>query len=320
MGSSPFLNSVRDAIRVRHYSIRTEQAYLSWIKQFIWFNKKQHPRHLGTEEIGRFFTYLACERHAAPATQNQALNALVFLYEKVMDRKLGEIPMIRAKRSPKIPVVLTQDEVAQIIRQLNGVQWLMATLLYGTGLRLLECMRLRVKDVDFHHKVLLVRNGKGAKDRVTILPDELVSHLQTQLEFVRLQHKTDIRNGFGTVYLPYALERKYPNAIREIGWQYVFPASKISKDPRSNRKQRHHYNERTLQKAVKNAVRATNIEKPASCHTFRHAFATHLLESGYDIRTVQELLGHNDVRTTQIYTHVLNKGANAVKSPLAKII
>jgi integron integrase len=320
MGQSPFMSQVREAIRVRHYSIRTEQAYTKWIKNFILFSDKKHPKDLGAAEIGRFLTYLACERHVAPATQNQALNALVFLYEKVLEQNIGDIPLVRAKRNPKVPVVLTREEVALIMKHLSGKHWLMVALLYGTGMRLLECVRLRVKDVDFHHKVLVVRNGKGAKDRVTVLPEELIPHIQAQIEFIRLQHKKDLEDGCGTVYLPYALERKYPNAIREIGWRYVFPASKISEDPRSNRKQRHHYNERALQKAVKIAVREAKIEKPASCHTFRHSFATHLLESGYDIRTVQELLGHSDVRTTQIYTHVLNKGANAVKSPLAQVL
>lgn len=320
MANSPFLDKVRQAIRVRHYSIRTEQAYLSWIKQFILFNNKKHPDNLGAKEVGHFLTYLACERNVAPATQNQALNALVFLYKKVLDRELEDISIVRPKRNPKVPVVLTREEVAQVMRHLSGIQWLMVALLYGSGLRLLECARLRVKDIDFHHKVLIIRNGKGAKDRVTVLPEELIPNLQTQIEFIRLQHKKDLENGFGTVYLPYALERKYPSAIREIGWQYIFSASKNSEDPRSKRRQRHHYNERALQKAVKNAVRSANIEKPASCHTFRHSFATHLLESGYDIRTVQELLGHSDIRTTQIYTHVLNRGANAVKSPLAQVL
>jgi len=320
MSQSPFLNQVREAIRVRHYSIRTEQVYIKWIKQFIYFNNKAHPKDLGPREIGRFLTYLACQRNVSPSTQNQALNALVFMYEKVLETKLGEIPLIRAKRNPKIPVVLTREEVASIMKHLSGTHWLMATLLYGAGLRLLECLRLRVKDIDFYHNVIVVHNGKGAKDRVTVLPEELIPHLQAQIEMVRLQHIKDLENGYGTVYLPYALERKYPNALRELAWQYVFPASQISKDPRSNRNQRHHYHERSLQKAFKNAVRMANITKQASCHTLRHSFATHLLESGYDIRTVQELLGHNDVRTTQIYTHVLNKGANAVKSPLGQVL
>ncbi len=320
MGQSPFMNQVREAIRVRHYSIRTEQAYTQWIKHFILFNGKKHPQEMGAPEIGRFLTYLACERNVAPATQNQALNALVFLYEKVLEREVGDIPIVRAKRNPKVPVILTREEVSKVMKYLSGNQWLMVALLYGTGVRLLECVRLRIKDVDFHHKVIIIRDGKGAKDRVTVLPDELLPHLQAQIELVRLQHQKDLENGFGTVYLPYALERKYSNAIRELGWQYVFPASQISEDPGSKRKQRHHYNERALQKAVKNAVREAKIDKPASCHTFRHSFATHLLENGYDIRTVQELLGHSDVRTTQIYTHVLNKGANAVKSPLGQVL
>ena len=314
---SPFLEEVRHAIRVRHYSVRTEQAYVDWIKRFILFNGKRHPRDMGESEVGRFLTHLAVQREVAASTQNQALNALVFLYKCVLSRPLGEINgVVRAKRSQRLPVVLSRQEVTRLLRNLNGAHWLAACLMDGSGLRLLECVRLRVKDMDFDHRAIVVRSGKGDKDRVVTLPDELIPVVRRQLEAVRNIHEKDIADGFGAVYLPHALARKYPNAPSEWAWQYVFPSSRRSIDPRSGIERRHHIDQSSIQKAVKLALRKSEIHKPASCHTLRHSFATHLLERGMDIRTVQEQLSHKDVRTTQIYTHVLNRGGSAVVSPL----
>ena len=319
--SSPFLNSVREAIRVRHYSIRTEQAYVGWIKRFVLFHNKQHPNEMSEKEVTAFLTHLAVSRKVSASTQNQALNALVFLYKNVLNQPLGDINgAVRAKKPQKLPVVLTQNEVRQLLKYLDGIYWLAACLMYGSGLRLMECVRLRVKDLDYMHKALIVRNGKGAKDRVVTLPDELIQLLQRHLESVKNTHDKDINDGFGAVYLPFALERKYPSAPREWGWQYVFPAPKRSIDPRTGIERRHHFGEQSLQRAVKKAVRQAQIHKPASCHSLRHSFATHLLERGMDIRTVQEQLGHKDIRTTQIYTHVINRGGNAVISPLGSVL
>ena len=314
---SPFLEEVRNAIRLRHYSIRTEQAYVDWIRRFIFFHGKRHPREMGEAEVRSFLTHLAVARNVAASTQNQALNALVFLYKIVLGRPLGEISeVVRAKKPQRLPVVLTRDEVRQLLQHLDGNHWLAACLMYGSGLRLMECVRLRVKDLDFDHRAIFVRDGKGAKDRVVTLPDELIPVLRRHLEAVRNTHRKDLANGFGAVFLPHALERKYPRAPKEWSWQYVFPAMKRSMDPRSGMERRHHIDESSVQKAVKLAIRKSGIHKPASCHSLRHSFATHLLERGMDIRTVQEQLGHKDVRTTQIYTHVLNRGGNAVISPL----
>ena len=314
---SPFLQEVRNAIRLRHYSIRTEQAYVDWIRRFIFFHGKRHPREMAEVEVRSFLTHLAVERNVAASTQNQALNALVFLYKIVLGQPLGEISeVVRAKKPQRLPVVLTRDEVRQLLQHLDGNHWLAACLMYGSGLRLMECVRLRVKDLDFDHRAIFVRDGKGAKDRVVTLPDELIPVLRRHLEAVCNIHRKDLADGFGAVFLPHALERKYPHAPAEWGWQYVFPATKRSMDPRSGKEQRHHIDESSVQKAVKLAIRKSGIHKPASCHSLRHSFATHLLERGMDIRTVQEQLGHKDVRTTQIYTHVLNRGGNAVISPL----
>jgi len=319
--SSPFLESVRRAIRVRHYSRRTEDTYVYWTRWFILFHKKRHPEAMGEREVRAFLSYLATERDVAPATQNQALNALVFLYKAVLERPLGEIPgTVRAKKRPRLPVVLTPQEVARVLEKLSGTAWLVACLEYGSGLRLLESVRLRVKDLDFDHRAILVRNGKGDKDRVVTLPDELAVPLQRHLEARRTLFERDRAAGFGTVSLPHALARKYPNAPSEWGWQYVFPATQIGRDPRSGERRRHHLDESAVQKAVKRAVRAAEIAKPATCHTMRHSFATHLLENGADIRTVQEQLGHADVRTTQIYTHVIRRGGLAVRSPLTGVL
>jgi integron integrase len=314
---SPFLRSVREAIRVRHYSIRTEEAYVQWVKRFILFHGKRHPAQMGEAEVCAFLTHLAVEGQVAAATQNQALNALVFLYRNVLDRPLGEFAgIVRAKRPPRVPVVLTLAEVSRILRALKGVYWLIACLQYGSGLRLLESVRLRVKDLDFEHRAIVVRDGKGGKDRVVTLPDELVVPLKRHLANRKTAFERDCAEGVGTVFLPYALARKYPNAESEWAWQYVFAADTPSLDPRSGKRRRHHVDESSVQKAVRGALRRAGIQKPASCHTLRHSFATHLLERGADIRTVQEQLGHSDVRTTQIYTHVLKRGGMAVKSPL----
>lgn len=314
-----FLDTVRRALRLRHYSVRTEQAYLDWIKRFILFHKKRHPGEMAEKEISAFLTHLAADRKVAASTQNQALSALLFLYQQVLDRKLDFLDNVeRVKRPPKVPVVLTPQEVRTVLNHLTGEPRLMAELLYGSGLRLMECARLRVKDVDFGYKQITVRDGKGFRERVTLLPDRLIKPLRIQLERSRQLHKQDLAAGRGRVYLPFALQRKYPNANRSWVWQYVFPAAKLSEDPRSHEVQRHHVQEKNLQNAVKQAVHRAGLNKAASCHTFRHSFATHLLESGCDIRNVQELLGHKDVSTTMIYTHVLNKPGLAIRSPLDK--
>ena len=319
--SSPFLDEVRAAIRVRHYSIRTEQAYLDWTRRFILFHGKRHPREMGVEEVRAFLTHLAVDGHVAPATQNQALNALVFLYRYVVEQPLGEIPgIVRAKKPAKLPVVLSPDEVRRVLGQLSGVHWLVACLQYGSGLRLMESVRLRVKDLDFGHRALIVRSGKGGKDRVVTLPDELIEPLRCQLQYRRTLFEQDRASGEASVYLPHALARKYPNARLEWGWQYVFASDRLSRDPRSGVRQRHHIDESAVQKAVRNALRAAGVEKAASCHSLRHSFATHLLEGGADIRTVQEQLGHADVRTTQIYTHVIERGGRGVRSPLGAVL
>jgi len=300
-GKSVLLSKVVEAVRVRHYSIRTEQAYLYWIKYFIRFHGVRHPKEMGEQDVAAFLSFLSVQRNVAASTQNQALNSIVFLYKCVLDRPLGDIPgIVRAKRPQKVPVVLSVDEVARVLKNISGVQWLIAGLLYGSGLRLMEAMRLRVKDVDFSRRVIVVRHGKGGKDRVVTLSDRLVEPLQRHIETTKTRHERDLADGFGEVWLPNALARKYVNAGREWGWQYVFPATKRSVDPRSDKIRRHHLDESKVQKAVKHAVRLAHIVKPATCHTLRHSFATHLLERGADIRTVQEQLGHNDVRTTQI--------------------
>jgi integron integrase len=311
------LDRLREAIRVRHYSIRTEEAYVQWVKRFIFFHNKRHPDEMGRPEIEAFLTNLAVQGKVAASTQNQALNAIVFLYKEVLKREVGQFEkLVWAKRSPRVPVVLTVQEVTALLDQIDGVPALMARLLYGSGLRLMECCQLRVKDVDFDYRQITVRDGKGAKDRVTMLPASMVEPLKAHLPSVRALHERDLADGFGAVYLPNVLERKYPNANREWGWQYVFPASHRSMDPRSGVTRRHHVDPSVLQRAVRRAVRSAGLAKPATCHTFRHSFATHLLANGSDIRTVQELLGHHDVSTTMIYTHVLKQGGLGVRSPL----
>ena len=316
-GKPKLLEQARRLLRLRHYSLRTEEAYLAWMKRFILFHGKRHPRELDERDISAFLSGLAVEGKVAASTQNQALSALLFLYKQVLGRELAFIGgVVRVKRPPKLPVVLSPAEVRAVLAQLTGQYRLMAELLYGSGLRLLECLRLRVKDMDLQYLHIVVRDSKGGKDRRTMLPVSVVPALRDHLAEVKRWHDVDLAQGFGTVHLPGALERKMPNAPREWAWQYVFPAAKRSADPRTGIEQRHHVSEKNLQNAVKSAVRAARLSKAASCHTFRHSFATHLLENGYDIRTVQELLGHKDVSTTMIYTHVLNKPGIGVRSPL----
>jgi len=311
------LDQVRAAIRLRHYSRRTEKAYAGWIRRFILFHEKRHPAEMGKAEVTRFLSHLAVEAKVSASTQNQALSALLFLYGEVLNQELGWLDeIVRAKRPARLPVVLSREEVRALLRSLSGVEALMASLLYGAGLRLLECCRLRVKDVEFSRGEILVRDGKGARDRVTLLPAGVAAPLAAHLGRVQVQHEGDLRAGLGSVELPLALERKYPRAAFEWGWQWVFPATRHYTDPVSGRRRRHHLHESVLQKAVREAALRARIARPASCHALRHSFATHLLENGYDIRTIQELLGHKDVSTTMIYTHVLNRGGRGVKSPL----
>ncbi|HET8704919.1 MAG TPA: integron integrase [Pseudomonadales bacterium] len=311
------LDKLQERIRRFNYSHRTEDAYLHWVKRFILFHNKRHPSELGEAEVEAFLTHLAVDRNVTASTQNLALAAILFLYKEVLHIDLAWLDNIhRAKKPARLPTVLTRREVDLIIDQMEGPSKLMASLLYGTGMRLMECLRLRVKDVDFHYEQITIRDGKGAKDRVTMLPRSLKEPLLRQIKKAKHIHEMDLDDGFGEVYLPNALALKYPNASREWCWQYIFPAERISIDPRNGIKRRHHADEKVLQRKVKIAVQKAAISKPATPHTFRHSFATHLLEAGYDIRTVQELLGHNDVSTTMIYTHVLNRGGLAVRSPL----
>lgn len=311
------LDQVRIRCRTRHYSIRTERAYVGWARRFILANHRRHPRDLGLPEIEAFLSSLAVRENVAASTQNQALSALLFLYKEVLGLELPWVGSVtRAKRPKRLPVVLTHVEVRALLALVDGQSGLMASLLYGAGMRLMEAVRLRVKDMDFGRREIVVRNGKGGKDRRVPLPRRLEAGLQAQVERVRVLHARDLGDGFGEVWLPHALSRKYPSAAREFGWQWVFPAARLSVDPRSGARRRHHVDEAVLQRAVKTARVQARIDKPATCHTLRHSFATHLLESGHDIRTVQELLGHKDVATTQIYTHVLGRGAGGVLSPL----
>jgi integron integrase len=311
------LDQMRDVLRVKHYSIRTEESYVDWCRRYILFHHKRHPAEMGVAEVEAFLTYLAVDQHVAASTQNQALCALEFLYREVLRQELaGPLTPVRAKKPVRLPTVLTRDQVRRVIGLMSGVPQLMAQLLYGSGLRLMECVRLRVQDIDFAQHHIMVRQGKGAQDRITLLPDAIGPFLQEHLRRVKLLHTSDLAQGYGSVYLPSALDRKYPTASTEWIWQYAFPSSRLSVDPRSGATRRHHVDENTLQKAVRHAAQQAGLDKRVSPHTFRHSFATHLLESGYDIRTVQELLGHQDVQTTMIYTHVLNKGPLAVRSPL----
>jgi integron integrase len=311
------LDRVRDTIRLKHYSYRTEESYVYWIRRFILFHNKRHPDQMDAPEIEAFLTHLAVHESVAASTQNQALHAILFLYKHVLQQELQlQVDAVRAKRPHYLPTVLTPTEVCSVLQKLSGIHQLIAQLLYGSGLRLNEALQLRVKDLDFGHQQITLRDAKGQNSRVTMLPKAVVEPLHWHLKTVKRQHQQDLDKGYGSVYLPFALDRKYPNAERQWIWQYIFPSDRISQDPRSGISRRHHLHESGLQRAVKRAALQSGIEKRISCHTFRHSFATHLLQNGYDIRTVQELLGHKDVKTTMIYTHVLNKGGKGVLSPL----
>jgi integron integrase len=311
------LDQVSARLRVKHYSLRTEKSYLDWIKRYILHHGKRHPLEMGAVEVEDFLTHLAVARNVSASTQNQAKSALLFLYKEVLGVDLPWLDNVTQAKTPKrLPVVLTQAEVQAILTRLDGSMWLIVSLLYGSGLRVMECLRLRVKDVDVARREILVREGKGFKDRVTMLPVSLVEPLKQHLLKVQALHSEDLALGHGEVFMPMALDKKYPSGGKSWSWQYVFPSIKLSVDPRSNKIRRHHADEKTVQRAVKKAVNLAGIVKLATPHTMRHSFATHLLQGGYDIRTVQELLGHSDVTTTMIYTHVLNKGGRGVSSPL----
>lgn len=317
-GGKKLLDQFSEALRNRHYSLRTEETYISWIRQFILYHNKRHPRDMGPAEINEFITELVNGRSVAASTQNQAISAIMFLYRNVLQIELDETKLlpIRPTRPKRVPTVLSRDEAKRVIARMEGIYKLMTQIMYGSGLRLMEVVRLRVKDLDFENRQIVVRDGKGENDRITPFPESLVVPMRMHIHQVRIMHELDLAEGFGTVHLPYALEYKYPNAKREFTWQYAFPATALSVDPLTGVRQRHHLAESNLQKAVRKAARLAKVDKPVTPHIFRHSFATHLLESGYDIRTVQELLGHKDVKTTMIYTHVLNRGGLAVKSPL----
>lgn len=316
-GPPRLLDRVRERARRLGMAKRTEDAYVGWIRRFVLAHGKRHPDQMGAREVEQFLTLLAARGNVSPSTQNQALAALLFLYREVLGQALPWMEDIRrAKKPQRLPVVLSRSEVTALLGEMSGVHGLMASLLYGSGLRLMECVRLRVKDVDLERAELVVRQGKGGKDRRTMLPQAMSARLRAQIEEARALHRRDLAAGFGEVWMPDALARKFPNAARESGWQYVFPVTTRSVDPRSGLVRRHHRDEKGLQRAVKAASVRTGSDKPATCHTLRHSFATHLLEAGYDLRTIQELLGHADVRTTQIYTHVLNRGGRGVMSPL----
>lgn len=326
-GSSPackakprLMDQLREALRVRHYSRRTEKAYCSWVKRFIYFHNIRHPEKMSEPEINAFLTHIAVKEKVSASTQNQALSALLFLYRNVIGRELGDLDeIIRARKPKRLPVVMTSDEVKAVLANLSGDKWVMASLMYGSGLRLMECLRLRIQDLDFSRNEILVRNGKGAKDRITMLPGSLKKPLQDHLKKIKSIYESDIFDGWGSVLLPDAIDRKYPNAPKEWRWQWVFPQENRWKNTKTGEEGRHHVDESLVQKAVRDAVARAGLTKRATCHTFRHSFATHLLEAGYDIRTVQELLGHKDVKTTMIYTHVLNQGPSGVRSPVDMI-
>jgi integron integrase len=312
------LDQYRDVLRVKHYSPRTEDTYLQWVKNYILFHNKRHPRDMGIPEISQFLVYLASNREVSVSTQNQAFSAILFLYRHVLHIELDELELaqFRPQRVKSVPTVLSKDEIKRLFSSLTGTYKLIAQVMYGGGLRVMETMRLRVKDIDFENHQIIVRDGKGENDRFTILPDSLIQPLQLHLQHVKIIHQKDLADGFGAVYLPFALDRKYSNANREWIWQYLFPASELSKDKRTGIIRRHHLHETIVQRAIKESARRAKIDKHVTPHALRHSFATHLLQNGYDIRTIQELLGHKDVKTTMIYTHVLQLGPLAVKSPL----
>jgi integron integrase len=310
------LDRLAEALRARHYSPRTEQSYRHWVKRFIFFHNVRHPAEMAENEINAFLTHLAVREKVSASTQNQALSALLFMYRHVLGREVGNLgDVIRARTPRHLPIVMTREEVKAVLRCLDGSKWVMASLMYGAGLRLMECLRLRVQDIEFARNEILIRDGKGAKDRVTMLPESIKITLQDHLRVVKAVHEQDLRDGWGRAQMPHALDRKYPGAAAEWRWQWVFPQEHRWRNPQTREEGRHHIDESLVQRAVKDAVRRAGIVKRATCHTFRHAFATHLLEAGYDIRTAQELLGHEDVRTTMIYTHVLNRGGRGVRSP-----
>lgn len=314
------LDAVREQIRLRNFSIRTEQVYADWVKRFVLFHGKRHPAEMGAPELEAFLTHLAVQRNVSAGTQNQARSAVLFMYRHVLNMQLPWLAeVVKAKSSQHLPVVLTHREVKALLDELSGVHALVASLLYGTGMRLLEGLRLRIKDLDFERREVVVRCGKGAKDRVTVLPENLVFPLQQQVALARVRHLQDLAAGLGEVWLPNALATKYPQAAKATGWQFVFPSPSISIDPRSGAERRHHLTEQVIQRAVATAAKRAGIDKPCSPHVLRHSFATHMLQAGYDIRTVQELLGHADVKTTQIYTHVMNRGGRGVLSPFDKL-
>lgn len=311
------MDQVSDVMRLKHYAFRTEQTYVSWIKRFIFFHDKKHPREMGEPEVEAFLTWLAVEKHVSKSTQNQAFNALIFLYRKVLKKPLeGRIDAVRSSKKQRLPIVMSKEETQRVLSGMSGTTQLMAKLLYGGGLRLMECIRLRIKDIDFEINEIRLHSGKGDKDRLVPLPESIKPALKIHLERVKLMHENDLSKGCGEVYLPNALGRKYPRAGKEWGWQYVFPSSKLSQDPRKKVIRRHHMDPSTLDRAIKRAVKLAGITKRVTSHTFRHSFATHLLQTGTDIRTIQSLLGHNDLSTTMIYTHVLRQGGQGVKSPL----
>jgi len=317
MSPKPILEQTRQALRRKHYALKTEQAYLNWIRRYILFHSKRHPVHLGGADLEAFLTHLAIQQNVAAPTQNQALSAILFLYKHVLHRPLDiELHSVRARRPKHLPVVLTRDEVRSLLVCLQGTNRLIAQLLYGSGLRITECLRLRVKQVDFAQRQLIIRDGKGGKDRVTMLPEAVETPLRQQIVRAKRLHEIDLKNGLGSVYLPHALERKYPDASRDWPWQWVFPSPQISTNPRSGLQGRHHLTASGVRKAIERAAKLADLNKHVTPHTLRHSFATHLLENGYDIRTVQDLLGHKHVQTTMIYTHVLNRGGMAVRSPL----
>ena len=314
--SSRFIHTVRLDLRAKGYAYQTEKTYIHWIKRYIIFHNKAHPKQLDGLHINQFLSFLAIDKHCSPATQRIALNALIYLYRKFFQFELENLNFEKSRQRRRLPVVLTHQEVCRILKELSGKHRIMVELLYGAGLRLNELLSLRAKDLDFELSTITVRSGKGDKDRTTLFPERLKEPLQEQLLHVNKLHKRDIEDGFGDVYMPFALTRKYPSAARELGWQFIFPASKIGRDPRSGVLRRHHLHETTLRKHVTKARRKAGITKPVHCHTFRHSFATRLLQQGYDLRTIQKLLGHSDVKTTEIYTHVLGRGAMGVISPL----
>jgi len=314
------LDRLREALRSRHYSRRTEQTYCQWVKRFIFFHNVRHPAEMAEPEMNAFLTHLAVKDRVSASTQNQALSALLFLYRHVLDREIGDLgEVIRARKPKRLPVVMTREETKAVLGHLQGDKWLMASLLYGAGLRLMECLRLRVQDVDFTRNEITVRDGKGSQDRITMLPESLVAPLRKHLEKIKTVHGQDLSEGWGRVQMPYALDRKYPNAAADWRWQWVSPQENRWKNTKTGQQGRHHVHETILQRAVKEAVGKAKIVKRVGCHTFRHCFATHLLERGYDIRTIQELLGHKDVSTTMVYTHVLNKGGQGVRSPVDEL-